>query len=192
MHRIRGTFVALLATLTLASVAGAQSIAGTVRDTSGAVLPGVTVEASSAALIEKARSVVTDANGQFQIIDLRPGTYDVTFTLPGFSTVARKGLELSGGGVTTVNADMRVGGVQETITVTGESPVVDVQTSTSREQVLSNEFIRALPAARGYGNYLAASPAFPVPASARAPPRRTTSSRRAAAAAARATSSSMA
>jgi hypothetical protein len=72
--------------------------------------------------------------------------------------VARKGLELSGGGVTTVNADMRVGGVQETITVTGESPVVDVQTSTSREQVLSNEFIRALPAARGYGNYLAGVP----------------------------------
>jgi hypothetical protein len=158
MHRIRGTFFALLATLTLASVAGAQSIAGTVRDSSGAVLPGVTVEASSAALIEKARSVVTDANGQFQIIDLRPGTYDVTFTLPGFSTVARKGLELSGGGVTTVNTDMRVGGVQETITVTGESPVVDVQTSTSREQVLSNEFIRALPAARGYGNYLAGVP----------------------------------
>ena len=88
------------------------SITGTVRDSSGAVLPGVTVEASSAALIEKARSVVTDANGQFQIIDLRPGTYDVTFTLPGFSTVARRGLELSGGGVTTVNAEMRVGGVR--------------------------------------------------------------------------------
>jgi hypothetical protein len=102
--------------------------------------------------------VVTDANGLFQIIDLRPGTYDVTFTLPGFSTIARKSLEVSGGGVTTVNAEMRVGGVQETITVTGESPVVDVQTSTSREQVLSNEFIRSLPAARGYGNYLAGVP----------------------------------
>jgi len=152
MHRIRGTFLALLATLALPALAGAQTIAGTVRDSSGGVLPGVTVEASSSVLIEKSRSVVTDANGQFQIIDLRPGTYDVTFALPGFSTVARKGLELSGGGVTTVNTEMRVGGLQETVTVTGESPVVDVQTSTSREQVLSNEFIRALPAARGYGN----------------------------------------
>ena len=136
----------------------AQSLAGTVRDSSGAVLPGVTVEAASSALIERARSVVTDGGGQYQIIDLRPGTYVVTFTLPGFSTVSRTGLEVSGGGVITVNAEMRVSAVQETITVTGESPVVDVQTSTSREQVLSNEFVRALPAARGYGNYLAGVP----------------------------------
>ena len=85
MHRILGTFIALLATLALASAAGAQTIAGIVRDTSGAVLPGVTVEASSAVLIEKTRSVVTDANGQYQIVDLRPGTYAVTFTLPGFA-----------------------------------------------------------------------------------------------------------
>ena len=103
-------------------------------------------------------SVVTDANGQFQIIDLRPGTYTVTFTLQGFTTVARQNLELSGGGVTTVNAEMRVGGIQETLTVTGDAPVVDIQTSTSREQVLSNDFVRALPASRGYGNYLAGVP----------------------------------
>jgi hypothetical protein len=158
MVRTRTILAAFLLALSIPAVAAAQSIAGTVRDSSGGVLPGVTVEAASPALIEKTRSVVTDANGQFQIIDLRPGTYDVTFTLPGFSTVARKELQLTGGGVTTVNAEMRVGGVQETITVTGESPVVDVQTSTSREQVLSNEFIRALPAARGYGNYLAGVP----------------------------------
>jgi hypothetical protein len=160
MHRTPalGTFIALFLCIVLPSVARAQSVAGTVRDSSGAVLPGVTVEASSPALIERTRTVVTDANGLYQIIDLRPGTYDVTFTLPGFVTIARKALELSGGGVTTVNAEMRVGGVQETITVTGESPVVDVQTSTSREQVLSNEFIRSLPASRGYGNYLAGVP----------------------------------
>src|SRR5687767_9297208 len=142
----------------LPALAGAQSIAGTVRDTSGAILPGVSVEATSPALIEKARSVVTDANGQFQIIDLRPGTYTVTFTLQGFTTVARQNLELSGSGVTTVNAEMRVGGIQETLTVTGDAPVVDIQTSTSREQVLSNDFVRALPASRGYGNYLAGVP----------------------------------
>src|SRR4030095_10092401 len=144
--------------LVLPSLVFAQSLAGTVRDTSGAVLPGVSVEATSPALIEKTRSVVTDANGQFQIIDLRPGTYTVTFTLQGFSTVSRQNLELSGGGVTTVNTEMRVGGIQETLTVTGDAPVVDIQTSTSREQVLSNEFVRALPASRGYGNYLAGGP----------------------------------
>ena len=83
--------LAVLISLVLPAVAHAQSVAGTVRDSSGGVLPGVSVDASSPALIEKTRSVVTDANGQFQIIDLRPGTYDVTFTLPGFVTVARKG-----------------------------------------------------------------------------------------------------
>ena len=144
--------------LVLPAAAGAQSLAGTVRDSSGGVLPGVSVAASSSALIERTRSVVTDANGQYQIIDLRPGTYTVTFTLPGFTTVSRQAVELSGGGVTTINAEMRVSGVEETITVTGESPVVDVQTSTSREQVLSNEFVRSLPASRGYGNYLAGVP----------------------------------
>jgi hypothetical protein len=118
----------------------------------------VTVEASSPALIERTRSTVTDDRGQYQIVDLPPGTYGVTFALPGFATVQRQALELSGGGVTTVNAEMRVGGVQETITVSGAAPVVDMQTSTKRETVLSNDFVRSLPAARGYGNYLAGVP----------------------------------
>ena len=141
-----------------ATSAQAQSVAGIVRDTSGAVLPGVTVEASSPVLIEKTRSVVTDDRGQYQIIELRPGTYSLKFSLPGFATVAREAIEVTGGGVTTVNADLRVGQVQETITVSGQTPVVDVQTSTSREQVLSNETVQALPASRGYGNYLSAIP----------------------------------
>jgi hypothetical protein len=149
-------FAALLCSLS--SPALAQSIAGTVRDSSGGILPGVSVEAASPALIEKARTVVTDGAGQYQIIDLRPGTYTVTFTLQGFNTIVRQNLELTGGGVTTVNVEMRIGGIQETLTVTGDAPVVDVQTSTSREQVLSNEFIRSLPASRGYGNYLAGVP----------------------------------
>ena len=97
MVRTCCTLSALLLSVLLPATVLAQTIAGTVRDSSNAVLPGVTVEASSPALIEKTRSVVTDANGQFQIVDLRPGTYDVTFSLPGFSTVARKALELSGG-----------------------------------------------------------------------------------------------
>ena len=142
----------------LPALALAQSIAGVVKDATGAVLPGVTVEASSPALIERSRSVVTDDRGQYQIVDLRPGIYAITFTLPGFTTIAREALEVSGGGVTTVNADMRISAVQETVTVSGASPVVDVQTSTTRETVLSNEFVRSLPAARGYGNYLAGVP----------------------------------
>src|SRR4051794_17862353 len=150
-------FVPIVA-LMLPALVYAQSIAGVVRDASGAVLPGVTVEAASAALIEKTRSAVTDDRGQYQIIDLRPGSYKVTFSLAGFATVAREAIEVTGGGVTTVNADMRVGQIQETITVSGQAPVVDVQTSTSREQVLSNETVQALPASRGYGNYLAAIP----------------------------------
>src|SRR4051794_29266838 len=93
-----------------ASGAFAQaSITGVVKDSSGAVLPGVTVEAASPVLIEKSRSVVTDGGGQYRIIDLRPGTYDVTFTLAGFATVKREGIELTGSFVATVNPEMRVG-----------------------------------------------------------------------------------
>ena len=104
-------------------VAHAQaSITGVVRDPSGAVLPGVTVEAASPALIEKVRSVVTDASGQYRIVDLRPGTYAVTFTLSGFNTMRREGIELPGSFVATVNVDLRVGALEETITVTGEQP----------------------------------------------------------------------
>ena len=100
-----------------------------VRDTSGAVLPGVTVEAASPALIEKVRSVVTDGTGQYRIENLRPGSYTVTFTLPGFATVKREGIELTGSFVATVNGDMRVGRSRKRSTVTGETPVVDVQST---------------------------------------------------------------
>jgi hypothetical protein len=141
------------------SLASAQSLAGTVRDTSGAVLPGVTIEASSPALITKVRTGVTDDTGQYRIPDLPPGTYKVTFTLPGFATVVREGVELTGGGVMTIGAEMRVGELQETITVTGESPVVDVQTA-RQQTVIDGDIIRALPASRSYGNYIAAIPAI--------------------------------
>src|SRR5438067_641984 len=106
------------------------SIAGVVKDASGAVLPGVTVEAASDVLIEKTRTVVTDGAGQYKIVDLRPGNYTVTFTLTGFSTVKREGIELQGSLTSSVNADLKVGSVSETITVTGSSPLVDVQSAT--------------------------------------------------------------
>jgi hypothetical protein len=126
-------------------VAAAQAtISGVVRDASGAVLPGVTVEASSPALIEKDRTTVTDGTGQYAIPDLRPGIYSVKFTLTGFSAVQRDGVELSGTFTARINADMRVGGLEETIKVTGETPVVDVQ-STQQERVLDREVLDALP-----------------------------------------------
>src|SRR6201997_1214414 len=102
------------------------ALAGVVKDSSGAVLPGVTVEASSPVLIEKTRTVVTDASGQYKIVDLRPGTYSVTFTLTGFAGVKREGVELTGSFAATVNAELKVGSVAETVTVTGESPIVDI------------------------------------------------------------------
>ena len=141
------------------SLATAQSLAGTVRDTSGAVLPGVTIEASSPALIAKVRTSVTDDTGQYRITDLPPGNYKVTFTLPGFATVVREGVELTGGGVMTIGAEMRLGALEETITVTGESPVVDVQTA-RQQTVIDGDIVRALPASRSYGNYVAAIPAI--------------------------------
>lgn len=138
----------VLAATALSSAAYAQaSIAGVVKDTSGAVLPGVTVEAASPALIEKVRTVVTDGNGQYKIDVLRPGTYSVTFTLPGFNTAKREGIELTGTFTATVNADLRVGALEETITVTGETPIVDVQ-NTKRQFVLDQELIHEIPSSR--------------------------------------------
>jgi len=125
------------------------TLSGVVKDASGAVLPGVTVEASSPALIEKTRSAITDGSGQFRIVDLRPGTYGVTFTLTGFSSTKREGLEISGAGVITVNAEMKVGNVTETVNVTSEAPVVEVQ-STKRQAVIENKTINELPVARGW------------------------------------------
>jgi hypothetical protein len=120
------------------------SIAGSVKDATGAVLPGVTVEAASPALIEKVRTGVTDSSGEYKIVDLRPGTYTVTFALTGFSTVKREGLELSSGFTATVNGELRVGSLEETITVTGASPIVDTQNSRS-QQVLKGETLDMLP-----------------------------------------------
>jgi hypothetical protein len=121
-------------------------------------MPGVSVEAASPVLIEKSRTVVTDSGGLYRIVDLEPGTYTVTFTLSGFSTVKRENIQLAGAGVTTINADLRVGTVAETITVSGATPVVDTQTSTRREVVLSNTVLAEVPSARTYGSVLAMVP----------------------------------
>ena len=113
------------AVLLVPSVSSAQvAISGVVKDSTGAVMPGVTVEASSPALIEKMRSVVTDGSGQYKIVDLSPGTYQVSFTLSGFKTVKRDGVLLEGVFTAQVNVDLQVGAMTETLTVTGETPLV--------------------------------------------------------------------
>jgi hypothetical protein len=146
----------------LPTLAHAQAtIAGTVRDTSGAILPGVTVEATSPVLIRTVRSATTNSDGQYRIADLPPGAYVVTFSLSGFSTIKREGLTVSGSGVIAINIDMPVGALQETLTVTGEAPLVDTQT-TRRETVIKADTINTLPATRGYGSVLATVPALSI------------------------------
>ena len=141
----------LVGLLPAAAFAQGASITGIVKDTSGAVLPGVTVEASSPALIEKVRSVVSAGDGQYRIVDLVPGVYSVTFSLPGFSTFKRDGVELSGDFTATINGEMKVGAQEETITVTGEAPVVDVQ-GVQRQRVLTNEVVEAVPTGKYFVN----------------------------------------
>src|SRR5712691_2967642 len=143
-HFVKHFLIALIWFL-FASHAFAQSgIAGVVKDTTGAVLPGVTIEASSPALIERTRSVVSDAQGQYKIVDLRPGTYTVTFVLTGFNTVRRDGIELPANFTAPVSADMKVGALEETITVSAESPVVDVQNAV-QQQVMPQARLDAVP-----------------------------------------------
>ena len=138
---------ALVALLPAAAMAQTSAIGGVVKDTSGAVLPGVTVEASSPALIEKVRSAVTDGTGQYKITTLRPGVYIVTFTLPGFNVVKRENVELTSDFTATINADMKVGALEETITVSAESPVVDTQSITTRT-IMTREVMDAIPTGR--------------------------------------------
>jgi hypothetical protein len=148
MRALRTGALALLWLALLPAAAFAQaSITGVVKDSSGAVLPGVTVEAASPVLIEKVRTTVTDGSGQYQIIQLLPGTYTVTFTLPGFSTYRRDKVELSGSFIAQVNGEMKVGELAETITVTGETPLVDVR-SAGVQQVVTKEVVDAIPTGR--------------------------------------------
>src|SRR4026207_1947255 len=136
-----------LGLLSLPCVSAAQvlgTIAGTVSDASGAVLPGVTVEASSPALIEKARTAVTDGAGLYRIEQLRGGVYTVTLSLSGSTTFKREGIGLTGSFSATVNADLKVGAIEETVTVTGESPLVDIQ-SASKQRVIDQELLVAIP-----------------------------------------------
>jgi hypothetical protein len=142
----RGLCFALVAGLLHTAAAGAQTIAGVARDETGAVLPGVTVEAASPALIERVRTAVSDTGGQYRIVSLSPGVYTVTFTLPGFNTVRHEGIELTGNFTATINAEMKVGAIEETVTVSGATPLVDIQ-SLTKQTVFTREVLDVLPAA---------------------------------------------
>ena len=163
MVKSANAFIVVVSLAVLPTVAYAQgsSITGTVKDSSGAVLPGVTVEAASPVLIEKVRSAVTDAAGQYRIVELRTGTYTVTFTLTGFSTVRREGFEVPADFVSTLNIDLKVGALEETVTVTGESPIVDIQ-SARRQRTLNTDMIEALPTAQGYSALIVLMPSMIV------------------------------
>jgi Carboxypeptidase regulatory-like domain len=159
MRRLQVGLAALALLVLVPAAAFAQaSITGVVKDASGGVLPGVTVEAASPALIEKTRSAVTDGTGTYRIVDLRPGIYSVTFSLTGFSTVKRDGIELTGSFNATINADLKVGALEETITVSGETPIVDTQ-SVRRQTTIANDVISNMPAARSYAGVMMLIPA---------------------------------
>src|SRR5262245_52379995 len=150
--------LAVLVLVVAPRLASAQSaFSGLVRDTTGAVMPGVTVEAASPVLIEKIRSATSDEQGRYTIVDLRPGTYTITFMLAGFNTSKHEALELPGNFTMTVNAELRVGALEESVTVTGASPLVDVQ-NTQRTHVINRELLDALPSARNYAGLAALLP----------------------------------
>lgn len=133
-------------------LAEAQQIGGTVTDTTGGVLPGVTVDARSPDIIEDVRTVVTDGNGQYLIVALEPGTYTITYSLPGFGTLVREGIELSTGFTANVDIQLSVGDIEETVTVSGASPVVDIQ-NVEQRQVMDREVIDSIPTGKSLTSY---------------------------------------
>src|SRR6202030_2605588 len=149
MNALKILLVPIWLAMIPASAYAQASITGLVKDSSGAVLPGVTVEASSPVLIEKVRTAITDGTGQYRIVDLLAGTYTVTFTLTGFSSVKREGIELTGSFTAAVNAELKVGTVQETITVTSETPIVDGQ-SARRQTTGGGDVVAGIPSSRAY------------------------------------------
>jgi hypothetical protein len=143
----------------------ANNVVGVVRDTTAGVLPGVSVEVASPALIEKVRTTITDAEGQYRILSLPPGVYTVTFTLQGFNTVKREGIQLTANFTATVNVDLRVGSIEESVTVTGDSPIVDIENTATRN-VISRDVVDSVPTGKAIAGYAALTPGIILPATA--------------------------
>ena len=147
MRLVKSLLVGTAVVLLPATGFAQSALTGEVTDNTGGVLPGVTVEASSPALIEGSRIAITDGTGRYNIIDLRPGIYSVTMTLPGFSTFVQEGIEVQASTNVTINGALSVGALEETVTVSGEAPIVDVQ-SAARTEVIQRDVIDALPTPR--------------------------------------------
>ena len=143
------------------ALAHAQAIGGTVTDATGGVLPGVTVEARSPALIEQVRTAITDGSGQYLIVALETGSYTVTFSLPGFSTLVREGVELSTGFTANVDGELAVGALSETVTVTEATPTIDVQ-SVRQSETIDRDIFEVLPTTRGYDSLALLIPAMNI------------------------------
>src|SRR5712691_5948626 len=168
VKRMRACLVMLACPMLLPAAASAQTtsaIAGVVKDTSGAVLPGVTVEAGSPALIERTRSAVTDVQGQYKITELRPGLYSVTFTLSGFSVAKRDGIELTANFTAAISVELTVGALSETVTVSGQSALVDVQ-NVNQQKTFSRALLDTVPTNKGMLGYAALVPAVVSPPNA--------------------------
>jgi hypothetical protein len=140
---------------------GQAAISGSVTDAVGTTLPGVVVEASSAALIERTRSAVTDGAGRYRIQDLRPGTYQVRFTLQGWKGYARDGIELTGSITAVIDARLAMGTTSETVTVSGVSPILDIRSAT-REVTLTGGVVQTIPTARSYNALLVLIPGVSI------------------------------
>jgi hypothetical protein len=147
MFRLQLVVACVIGLPTLAFAQGTAGISGSVRDATGGVLPGVTIEASSPALIEKSRVATTDGAGEYKIVSLPSGTYTVSFALAGFTGVRREGVVLTTGFTATIDAELRVGAVEETITVSGDAPIVDVQ-NVKRQVVMTRDMVDTLPTGR--------------------------------------------
>ena len=152
LHGAMTVFTVLLCLVALPNLASAQQIGGAVTDTTGGVLPGVTVEARSPAIIEQVRTVVSDGAGQYLIIALESGTYTVTYTLPGFGTFVREGIVLTSGFTANVDVQLSVGDIQESVTVSGASPVVDIQ-NVAQRAIMDRDVIDSIPTGKSIGNY---------------------------------------
>jgi len=148
MHKIIAATFAMMIFPAL-GLAQFGAVAGVTRDSSGAVLPGVAVEATSPDVLEKSRTAVSDTSGQYRIEQLRAGTYSVSFSKTGFGTVKEEGIEISAGFTAPVNGSLTVGTLQQTITVSEQGPVVDVQ-NIAEQKTLVKEEVDSLPTAKSF------------------------------------------
>ena len=162
---VASSIIALLPLAGAAQGTSAASVSGVVTDSSGGIVPGVAVEVSSPVLIEKVRATTTNERGEYRVVELRPGTYTVTFTRQGFASFRREGIELTSNFNATVHAELRVGGLEQSVTVSGASPLVDAQ-NVARRTVISKELLDTVPTGKNLLSFYSLTPAAVTPTNA--------------------------